>query len=286
MALMEENGVSLLIPEPDEWRDVQPDPPPADSAELAELLSLPPEERAGMLAEERFRKTALVEALLQTSRDRQLADPGLSEHLASLAGQLAGQVPEIRDGDRMAAFLTRAAVLMANARRLTGNLAEAERAFAHSLFYSAPPAEQALFHRTLGLIRWEQGRRDEAASLLEQSSRLFSQSQLLAEDGATQILLGLLHAERGNATFAMVHLTAGLAVAVPEDRPWLIVRGALSLAVAFDDQGGRKMAVDLLAGTRRLELERPAQARLPQSIAALRKLIRGQGHRFEPLPFA
>jgi hypothetical protein len=50
----------------------------------------------------------------------------------------------------------------------------------------------------------------------------------------------------------MAGLIGGLAVADPLPRPWLIARGALALALVFAEQGGRHMAEDLLAGTRRL----------------------------------
>jgi hypothetical protein len=147
--ILDDHGARVLIPGPDAWGDAPEEPPaswPAEADEhFAELLGHAPEERAGLLADERFQKASLVEALLETSRVRQLGNPELSEHLACLGGQLAGQVAEIRGGGRLAELLTRAAVLAANARRLAGNLQDADRAFANSLFYSAPAAEQALF---------------------------------------------------------------------------------------------------------------------------------------------
>lgn len=248
--------VPALIPEPGEWSDTPPEPSDEDAAEpaaaLAELLGHLPEERARALAEERFHTVSLLELLLRSSRESQLDNPELAEHLASLAGQLAGLVPEIPEGKRQAAYLTRATVLEANARRLAGNLTEADQPFAHSLFYSAPPAEQALFERALGLIRCEQGRYDEAQSLFVQASRHFADTRQLAEEGATLILLGLFEAERGIPQLASYHLMSGLAVVDRRQRPWLFVRGGLALALSLAEQGGKALAVELLNRLRNL----------------------------------
>jgi tetratricopeptide (TPR) repeat protein len=244
-----------LIPDPEEW-SVPQEPQTDDAAEpaaaLAELLGRLPEQRAALLAEERFHKISLLELLLRSSREGQLDNPDLAEHLASLARQLAGFIPEIAEEERQAAYLTQAAVLEANARRLAGNLKEADRPFAHSLFHVAPPAEQALFQRALALIRWEQGRFDEADSLLTQASRNFVGARLLTEEGATLILLGLFEAERGLFPLAAFDLLGGLAAVDGREWPWLFVRGALALALSMAEQGGKPHAVELLNRLRNL----------------------------------
>ena len=78
-----------LIPDPEEWNESPPESQDEDLAEpaegLAELLGHLPEERAALLAEERFHKTSLLELLLRSSRDSQLDNPELAEHLATLA---------------------------------------------------------------------------------------------------------------------------------------------------------------------------------------------------------
>lgn len=245
-----------LIPDPEEWSVPQEPLAAADEAEpaaaLAELLGHMPEERAALLAEERFHEIPLLELLLRSSREGQLDNPELAEHLASLAGQLAGLIPAIADRERQAAYLTRAAVLEANARRLAGNLEEADRPFARAPFYAAPPAEQALFQRALALIRWEQGRFGEADSLLTQASRNFVAARLLTEEGATLILLGLFEAERGLFPLAAFHLLGGLAAVDGRERPWLFVRGGLALALSMVEQGGKPHAIELLNRLRKL----------------------------------
>jgi hypothetical protein len=244
-----------LVPDPEEW-NVPQEPQADDAAEpalaLAELLGRLPEERAALLAEERFHKLSLLELLLRTGREGQVDNPELAEHLASLAGQLAGLIPEIADREKQAAYLTRAAVLEANARRLAGNLKEADRPFAQAPFYAAPPAEQALFQRALSLIRWEQGRFDEADSLLAQAARNFVGARLLDEEGATLMLLGLFEAERGLFPLAAFHLLGGLAAIDGRERPWLFVRGGLAMALSMAEQGGKPHAVELLNRLRKL----------------------------------
>lgn len=119
-SLLREQGIYLLLPPfwPEEPLPPMPKPmvEPADSA-MALLISHPPERRFELLADDRFRTGDLLDLLLETSQTLQLDDPDLAEHLGLLAGRLSG----LLSGNHTAA-LTRAGILVANARRLAGRL--------------------------------------------------------------------------------------------------------------------------------------------------------------------
>jgi tetratricopeptide (TPR) repeat protein len=213
---------------------------------LAELLAHPAEHHFELLEEPRYQEVALVELLLETSRAEQLRDPERSAHLAFLGGRLACLALGEELEDELAQALTRAGVLQANARRLAGQPEDADRELGNATFYSAPRAERARFYRALGLVRWEQGRLDEAGSHLEDAVRLFGEARLIAEEGEAQTLLGLLYAEQGFLPQCTGSLLAGLPLLVAERRPWLAARGCLTLARALAEAGCPDEAWDLL----------------------------------------
>jgi tetratricopeptide (TPR) repeat protein len=107
-----------------------------------------------------------------------------------------------------------------------------------------------VFCRVLGLLRWEQGRLDEAAALLRQSARAFSEQCLPEEEGASLILVGLLSLERNETEMAIRLLQTGRAACDPEARPWLTVRAGLSLAQALAEIGHGTRAAGVLNETR------------------------------------
>jgi hypothetical protein len=86
---------------------------------LDELLAHPREHHFELLDEPPFQEALLVQPLLTRSRQEQLRDPDLAEHLAFLAVRLAGSTLQRKP--------TRSGVLADNARRLTGRLMQSSR---------------------------------------------------------------------------------------------------------------------------------------------------------------
>ena len=202
---------------------------------FAELAGRDPEKRCWALKGRRFREPALVELLLEKSREAQLVDPGEADTLATMAALLALRLCEPGEAALMAVFLGRASCLAGNARRLMGNEAEAELAFANTVSFlarSTGSCDRAFYCRSLALLRWEQGRIDEAASLLHHAARIFAENGAGHEEGTSLALLGLLYVEEGDPKRAVPLLRKARLGAEPGRRPWLTVRARLALALA------------------------------------------------------
>jgi tetratricopeptide (TPR) repeat protein len=206
----------------------------AAGALFAELAESPSPDRGRMLKKRRFHDPALVELLLEKSREAQPADPGFADSLATLAALLTLQLRRPSQGaGRTAIFLGRASCLSGNARRLLGNEEEAEAAFLNTVgFLGRSPAscDRAFYCRYLALLRWEQGRMDEAASLLHHAARIFSDNRASREEGTTLSLLGLLYTEEGDFAQSTSLLRKARLAGGTEPRPWLALRSRLALA--------------------------------------------------------
>ncbi|HEX4965508.1 MAG TPA: hypothetical protein VF173_32155 [Thermoanaerobaculia bacterium] len=223
------------------WLGWEADPPRISQEERREeaeslytaLLALPVAERLRSSCSPEYRRLGLVEILLERSRSLQLAYPGLAKTLACVAGAVAAQIVDpTEDNSRVSVYLARAHYLMGNAWRLLGNPAEAEISYANIVYhfaYSSVSLDRAYYCRSLALLRWEQGRLDEAGALLARASQRFQESGPREESGTTLALLALLELE-GQDAQAHAALTRALDEMDLERRPWLTVRVALALA--------------------------------------------------------
>lgn len=246
--LLHKRGVGLLLPRSVKTGGGEPEPAGAVPL-LAELLGHPPEERARILDQPRFRRPAVIEQLLRLAEEQQLANPDLADHLAALAAHRAAR---IRKGIRYrSGLLTRAAGLRRNALRLAGDLAAAASPAIDPPYLGAPPEERARYERSLGLVRWEQGMLIEAAQLLHQSAAHFA-GEAGQEEGATLTLLGLLRTEQGSWMEALSSLMAGLALLDRGERPWLAARGIIALALGWAARDRKAEARSLLERARLL----------------------------------
>jgi hypothetical protein len=208
---------------------------------FAELLAHPPEQRMKALHKARFRKPAFVELLLEKSREAQLVNPEQAEALALMAASVTVQLHKPNeDGALIAVFMARAHCLTGNARRLLGSEADAEIAFGNTAYFlarSSISCDRAFYCRALAVLRWEQGRVDEAAALLSHAAGIFEENGALGEEGTCLALAGLLYTEEGDAGRALGPLRkARLEMSAP-CRPWLSVRSRLALALALADLG-------------------------------------------------
>lgn len=201
---------------------------------LYELLTFPREQHFELLDEPRFQEGPLVESLLEASREAQVRDWKLSEHLAFLAIRLAGRT---LDDSEIQRVMVRSGVLQANARRLAGRLDEAERALDTVALLAGLSWDRVLYCRSIALVRWEQGRPEEAAGWLEEAARGFSELLLPEHEGEALTLLGLLQAEEGLVPQSIGALLAGLPRLSETRRPWLTARGRLTLALNLAETG-------------------------------------------------
>ncbi|HYU34974.1 MAG TPA: hypothetical protein VEW48_22720 [Thermoanaerobaculia bacterium] len=204
---------------------------PAMPAEplLTELLAAAPEARHRLLAQERFHSLDLAELLLQKSAESQLQATQDALRLARIAGHLASHLApsEVADG-----VLACARCLEGNALRLDGEPELAAEAFVSAVPALQEPADHAVFSRGLGLVRWEQGRPDEALALFKYAGILFGE-EAPAERDTTRLLQGVLLAELG---FAQAAAEVLMNIPPPDRHPALCGRAVLSLAFAIEPE--------------------------------------------------
>ncbi|HEX7183126.1 MAG TPA: hypothetical protein VF756_14895 [Thermoanaerobaculia bacterium] len=217
---------------------------------MDELMGEPVERRRALLDEARFQTYDLVESLLEESQAAQIQDPERAVQSAEAAACLAAHLPE--DEYPVGSAVARAGYLWGNALRLAGAWEAADRVFADAASSLDDPFDRAVFCRGLALLRWEQGRLDEAMALLHHASSLFEEDELAAESADCLLLLGLIHAERGDPCQALFPLLCARATADPGLRPWLSVRAGFTLAACYAEIGETKKARAALADTVRL----------------------------------
>jgi tetratricopeptide (TPR) repeat protein len=177
---------------------------------LDELLKLQPEPRSKVIRAPRFQRADLLDLILDKSEKTAAGDPPEASRLAALAVELGiairASVEDPPGGNR----LVKALLLLGSTHRLGGDRNMAERAFgsaAYLLTRGSTPFERARVCRGIGLLRWEEGRLDEAAALLLHASRLYQESAELPEEGACLALLGLLHAQEDETERALEPLS-------------------------------------------------------------------------------
>jgi len=229
----------------------------AEAAALfQDLRAYPPGQQGKVFAEPRFHSRFLLDLLFEKSRAAQPLDPESAESLAALAAQLGLRLfHDDPEGEEAALCQARAANLAGNARRLRGQAKAAESALgtaAHFLAFTwGQSVESVSLCRYLGLLRWEEGRLDEAEALLRQSARGFGELMVPCEEAASRALLGLLCLERNRTGRAIRLLQASRQALDPEARPWLTVRTGLSLALGLAEAGRSDQARQVLAETAR-----------------------------------
>ena len=245
------------------WLGWEADPPRISQEECrteveplcAALLALPEADRHRAVRSSSYRKAALVEILLEKSSRAQEADPGQAKDLARLAGALATQLLKpSEDSSGAAVFYSRAFYLAGNAWRLLGDDAEAEIAFAAAPYHfgdSFGSLDRAFYCRALALLRWGQGRLEEAKALFLRAAHRFRETGQREELGTTLALLGLQDLEEGHESRRHGLMAAWYLMPINR-RPWLIVRVALSLALRLASQEKSDAALAMLQEVWRL----------------------------------
>jgi tetratricopeptide (TPR) repeat protein len=154
--------------------------------------------------------------------------PDLAEVLSFLAVQQSQASADVEEARR---HLIAAYCLLASIRRLQRNPAEADDLLTRGSFLLGSFEDQALFLRTLAVLRWEQGRAEEAHALLARAVLL----KRSPETARIQLLLGLLHVVEGVAVprpLAMLRYATRSIDAAHEPFPSLLARLGLAYAAA------------------------------------------------------
>jgi hypothetical protein len=231
---------------------------------FSELMQAPARKQLQLLRKPRFRSPALLEFLLEASHASQPSDPPRAHDLAHLAvrlsrllaggnlahfaARLAGPLARLE----AAAALPRACCLAANARRLGDDAEGADDHLAEAAPFVELPSERVFYSRIAALVRWEQGRPDEAAALLMYAARLSRQEGYVREEGACQGLLGLLYLEEPGLGEPLPPLQSGWAAMSRETRPAVALRVGLSLALCLAEGNRPERARSVLGEAWRL----------------------------------
>jgi tetratricopeptide (TPR) repeat protein len=116
-------------------------------------------------------------------------------------------------------------------------------------------SERALYCRTAALVRWEQGRIDEAEALLRHAARLFAAEGLGGDKACCQGLLGLLQMEEPGLGDPLPALLEGWSGTGRELRPEIALRVGLSVAACQAGAGRTEQARNTLQEAWRLFAE-------------------------------
>ncbi len=198
---------------------------------FADLTRSEGAEREAAVADERFHRTLVVKKLLEEAGSALPEVPARAEEFAGLAAVLATHLADVVEAMEWRA---RATCRLAQARRIAGDLAGAERLLAEAALYPGDPDIQAELCRALALLRWEQGRNAEAAALLDRAAALWAEEEVPHEEGACRVLKALLLAEEGRAAEGVGILRGDLPLLA---EPWLTRYGGLALALGLAERG-------------------------------------------------
>lgn len=197
---------------------------------LLELLALPQEVRLKAIQEPRFHQPSLIDLLLdageQAGREN---DAQKAEDIALLAIALGDFIAE----DMTRARFFRGCYLVGGAGRLAGNSEKALAGFCGAAMNLTGALERAAYCRGFAIVRWEQGRSEEAMALLRRAAELFGDERQRREEAACLALLGLVHVEEGALDRALGPLLRGCMFLDPEARHWLTVRCHLAAALCL-----------------------------------------------------
>lgn len=201
------------------------------------LMRLSPKKRTEAAKDPRYHRADLLDLILEKSEAAQAEDVNRAAELAWLAVSLATNIDADDVGLRK--HLVRAFCLAGNPRRMAGDRSAAESAFDNaSFFLSDEPPERGLYCRALALLRWDQGRLDEAAALLRYAACAYGEKEDSVEEGACLALLGLLYTEAEEFFPAIVPLLRAQLALVPTRRhDWLLARSHLSLLLCLAEEG-------------------------------------------------
>jgi tetratricopeptide (TPR) repeat protein len=213
---------------------------------LGELMEIPGKRRLLAVRQERFRSLDLLDHLLEECHACQIGQAGRAAELAALAFQLA-EVME--DEEEALASLPRALGLGANALRLLGDGRGAERRLRRAASFLRDRTDRAFHCRMAGLLRWEEGRADEASALFGHALKLYVADGLDFEAAACLGLLGLLEEEEGRSANALPCLARAWAGLEREARPVFALRVGLAFALCLSEVGEGERARRVLAET-------------------------------------
>lgn len=206
---------------------------------LDELLACPKELRTAVLGEERFRSSAFLDLLLEECHSALPFDPVRGDQIAGAATILGRHFEQegTTDPEFELERKCRAYCLGGTSRRLLRDHRGAETYFEQVAFMDVGRTARAFFCRGLALLRWDQGRFDEAAALLHHAARLFRRDGCMRDKSVCLALAGLLALEQMTFSEAAGLLETALPNLDAERQPWLACGATLGRALSLLEQG-------------------------------------------------
>lgn len=216
---------------------------------MKELLQAPYPQQSVATIDPRFHRADVVDLLLsQGEKALGGPTPAKAVNVARLAQWLAAATKPGEADSR--ARLVRAYCLEANGCRLTGAFSTAERALDDAaLFLPGGSKERGPYCQALALLRWEQGKVDEAAALLRHGAKAYGEAGRRTEEGISLAQLGFLYMELGEIEKAPGPLVRGMLWAGEAASAALRVKGGLSFALCLAALGKVDKARHLLEQT-------------------------------------
>ncbi len=222
---------------------------------MNELLAIEPRRRQEAVREERYRSLALAELLASESGQFEEACPGKAEELAELARMVADQPHPGSAFDRVDRVLALSHCLQGNARRLSGDRPGAERQFrSAAAVLTGPPdaVERGLYCQRLAWLREEQGRFEEATTLLWRAVGIFREARQTGSQAECLCRLGFLRLNGNDPEGASGHFAQARGLLSFESSPALAARCGLGLALCLAAFGEEEQARSLRKESRRL----------------------------------
>lgn len=225
---------------------------------VSELLAVsPPGEREALLRCGRFQTIAVCELLIERSFAEGFHDPARARELAGLAVQVADRLDLLVYGRSVVQdFRARAWAYLGNARRLGSDLRGAEEAISLAEYFfeegSADPLEEARILDLKASLLGDQGRLEEAATLLDVVVDIYEDIRDVHRQGRALISKGLFLAYAGQPEQGLDWISCGLELVRGEQEPRLVLMAHHNIAWCLTDCGRAEEARRHLEGIRHL----------------------------------
>lgn len=217
----------------------------------------PAARRAAVRGEAAFRRWALVEALIDDSRESSVSDAARALELAEVAAEGAAALDPSRYSAAAVADVTaRAWGQRGNALRILGRFADARASFdrADELLAqgSGDPAERARLLMMRTTLLAAQKYFDEADRLVDHAERLAARAGDRHLQGSALVRKARIAHRRDDTESALELLGRGLKLIDPERDPRLLLVGQHNLVVLMVDTGRYREALERMEETRGL----------------------------------
>ena len=196
-----------------------------------ELLAGPAETWLGRLSDRRFQTQDILDHLVEVCHTALPFEPRRGLEVCEVALKLGGLLVDAPSNDQDAAeSVCRVNSLGLHACRFLGDHQQAEAFLERAAFLANTPLARGFFLRAVGLLRWDQGRMDEAEALLHQAGRCYYEVEDVKQGAVCFALLGLLYIEEEEVSRAEHLLRSARRGLDCSSQPWLAAEAFLALA--------------------------------------------------------